>query len=67
MPESTVDYMYVTVLMGGYLNYAEALLAGRPLPDPPEWLDTFPRWTSKDNLLSEGDDLFVALYDFQVS
>lgn len=36
-----------------------------PLPEPPEWLEAFPpKWTSKDNLLSDGDDLFVALYDF---
>jgi hypothetical protein len=50
----------------GFCHFAEALLAGRPLPEPPEWLEAFPKWTSKDNLLSEGEDLFVALYDFQV-
>jgi len=41
-------------------------LAGRPLPDPPEWMESYPKWTSKDNLLAEGDDLFIALYDFKV-
>lgn len=52
-------------MLATLLVIAEALLAGRPLPEPPEWLDAFPpKWTSKDNLLSEGDDLFIALYDF---
>jgi len=41
-------------------------LAGRPLPEPPEWLEAFPKWMSKDNLLSE-EEVFVALYDFQVN
>ncbi|CAG7724096.1 unnamed protein product [Allacma fusca] len=50
-----------------FAEHHEALLAGRPLPDPPEWMETFPKWTSKDNLLAEGDDLFMALYDFQGS
>ena len=48
------------------MSFLDALLAGRPLPDPPEWMEAFPKWASKDNLLADGDDLFIALYDFQV-
>jgi hypothetical protein len=62
---SIIDDLYRIVVLNPCVIVD--LLTGRPLPEPPEWLESFPKWTSKDNLLSEGDDLFVALYDFQVN